>query len=150
MASYLNGFMSDYKNPDFYEYDLDGNGYFINDGGGDMFDQGNVTSPWLISNASYWGSDSYDTGNTGLYPYAINYQISRSVKKELLRLRKKEYSRMKQQQEQRRRQQMYQQMEQMIESLKQLIDVRALIQWGGIVGITSIIFVETGLFFGFN
>lgn len=29
------------------------------------------------------------------------------------------------------------------------MDVRALIQWGGIVGITGIVFVETGLFFGF-
>jgi membrane-associated protein len=37
----------------------------------------------------------------------------------------------------------------MMEMLRQLIDVRALIQWGGIIGITSIVFVETGLFFGF-
>jgi membrane-associated protein len=29
------------------------------------------------------------------------------------------------------------------------MDVRALIQWGGIIGITGIVFVETGLFFGF-
>jgi len=37
----------------------------------------------------------------------------------------------------------------MIESLNELLDVRALIAWGGILGITAIIFVETGLFFGF-
>ncbi len=35
------------------------------------------------------------------------------------------------------------------EWLQGLLDVRAIIQWGGIAGITSIIFVETGLFFGF-
>src|SRR5712675_1930152 len=36
-----------------------------------------------------------------------------------------------------------------METLRHLADVRALIQWGGIIGITGIIFVETGLFFGF-
>ena len=40
-------------------------------------------------------------------------------------------------------------MEGLIDSLRQLIDVRGLIAWGGIIGITGIIFVETGLFFGF-
>jgi membrane-associated protein len=29
------------------------------------------------------------------------------------------------------------------------MDVRAIIQWGGVVGITGIVFVETGLFIGF-
>ncbi len=29
------------------------------------------------------------------------------------------------------------------------MDVRAIIQWGGIIGITAIVFVETGLFVGF-
>jgi len=37
----------------------------------------------------------------------------------------------------------------LIESLRQFLDVHALIQWGGIIGITGIVFVETGLFFGF-
>jgi membrane-associated protein len=37
----------------------------------------------------------------------------------------------------------------MIDWLQQLLDVRALIAWGAIPGITAIIFVETGLFFGF-
>src|SRR3989442_3988827 len=32
---------------------------------------------------------------------------------------------------------------------RQLLDVRGIIQWGGIIGITGIVFVETGLFFGF-
>jgi membrane-associated protein len=33
--------------------------------------------------------------------------------------------------------------------LNRLLDVRAIIEWGGIIGITGIVFVETGLFFGF-
>jgi membrane-associated protein len=37
----------------------------------------------------------------------------------------------------------------MIDALHQLLDVQALIAWGGILGITGVIFVETGLFFGF-
>src|SRR5207245_10130862 len=36
-----------------------------------------------------------------------------------------------------------------MELLQSLLDVRALIQWRGIVGITTIVFVEPGLFFGF-
>ena len=40
-------------------------------------------------------------------------------------------------------------MDNLIEAVRQLLGVRALIQWGGLVGITSIVFVETGLFFGF-
>src|SRR5262245_346389 len=35
------------------------------------------------------------------------------------------------------------------EVLRGLLDVRAIIQWGGIIGITAIVYVETGLFFGF-
>jgi membrane-associated protein len=35
------------------------------------------------------------------------------------------------------------------ELIRSVLDVKAIIQWGGIVGITGIIFVETGLFFGF-
>ena len=37
----------------------------------------------------------------------------------------------------------------MMETLRQLIDVHALIAWGGLIGITAVVFVETGLFFGF-
>ena len=40
-------------------------------------------------------------------------------------------------------------MDSLIDSIRQLVDVRGLIQWGGIVGITAIVFVETGLFVGF-
>jgi membrane-associated protein len=37
----------------------------------------------------------------------------------------------------------------MMDFIRQLLNVRELIQWGGIIGITGIVFVETGLFFGF-
>jgi membrane-associated protein len=40
-------------------------------------------------------------------------------------------------------------MESLIELMRNLLDVKAIIQWGGILGITAIVFVETGLFFGF-
>jgi membrane-associated protein len=40
-------------------------------------------------------------------------------------------------------------MDGLVDSLRQLIDVRALIQWGGVIGVTAVVFVETGLFFGF-
>jgi membrane-associated protein len=33
--------------------------------------------------------------------------------------------------------------------LRSVSDVRAIIEWGGLLGITGIVFVETGLFFGF-
>jgi membrane-associated protein len=37
----------------------------------------------------------------------------------------------------------------MMDFIRQLLNVRELIHWGGIIGITGIVFVETGLFFGF-
>jgi hypothetical protein len=43
IATYLRNYMSDFRNPSFYTYRLDGTGFYILDGGGDMFDQGNIT-----------------------------------------------------------------------------------------------------------
>src|SRR5262245_65104642 len=40
-------------------------------------------------------------------------------------------------------------MQSWIDLLQSVLDVKAIIQWGGILGITAIIYVETGLFFGF-
>lgn len=40
-------------------------------------------------------------------------------------------------------------MDRLIDLFHQLTDVRALVQWGGYVGLTAIIFVETGLLIGF-
>ena len=73
ISTYLQGFMSEFRNPDFYEYTLDGNdGHYINDGGGDdMYDDGNATSPWLRSNVAYTGSSSYNSIQD--YPYSVDY-----------------------------------------------------------------------------
>lgn len=73
IATYLRNYMSEFRNPSFYAYQLDGNGYFIDDGGGDMYDNGNISTPWLISNAEYISSSSYSIGD---YPYAVNYTNS--------------------------------------------------------------------------
>jgi hypothetical protein len=66
IATYLRNYMADFRNPNFYYYQLDGNGTYINDGGGDMYDGGNYTTPWLESGQQY-------TSNGGPFPYAINY-----------------------------------------------------------------------------
>jgi hypothetical protein len=57
IASYLRGFMSEFRNPSFYGYNLDGsNPAAINDGGGDMYDGGNFTYPWIIAGTQYTSS----------------------------------------------------------------------------------------------
>lgn len=40
-------------------------------------------------------------------------------------------------------------MEDILELLKKIQDVKAIIQWGGLAMISLIVFVETGLFVGF-
>lgn len=73
IAQYLRGFMSEFRNPGFYDYWLDGDGYFISDGGGDMYDGGNISTPWLISNQEYVGTGGYNPGD---YPNAVDYTNS--------------------------------------------------------------------------
>lgn len=73
IAEYLRNYMSDFRNPSFYAYRLDGNGYYIEDGGNDMYDNGNISSPWIITNTEYIGADGY---NAGVYPYAVDYTNS--------------------------------------------------------------------------
>lgn len=73
IAEYLRGFMPEFRNPSFYPYQLDGNGYFINDGGGDMYDNGNISSPWVVSNTEYIGNGTYSFGS---YPFAVDYTQS--------------------------------------------------------------------------
>lgn len=54
IASYLRGYVTEFRNPLFFPYRLDGNIYSITDGGQDMFDAGgNTTAPWLRSNTNY-------------------------------------------------------------------------------------------------
>jgi hypothetical protein len=73
IAEYLRSFMPEFRNPSFYAYRLDGNGFFIDDGGSDMYDNGNISSPWIIANTEYIGADGY---SSGVYPYAVNYTNS--------------------------------------------------------------------------
>ena len=73
IATYLRGFMPEFRNPSFYNYQLDGDGYFISDGGGDMYDDGNISSPWVIANTEYISNGEYDSGE---YPYAVDYTNS--------------------------------------------------------------------------
>lgn len=68
IAVYLRNHMSDFRNPSFYSYQLDGNGQYINDGGGDMYDAGNFTTPWLRSGTQY-----VSNAGLGSFPLAVNY-----------------------------------------------------------------------------
>jgi hypothetical protein len=69
IAIYLRGYMSEFRNPSFYNYRLDGNGFYINDGGFDMYDGGNFTTPSLKSGISYTGN----SGSLSSYPSAVTY-----------------------------------------------------------------------------
>jgi len=73
IAEYLRNYMPEFRNPSFYAYQLDGNSYFIEDGGGDMYDNGNISSPWIVANTEYVGTGGY---NPGAYPFAVDYTQS--------------------------------------------------------------------------
>lgn len=64
IASYLRNYMSSYWNNDYYEYSLDGDQYYIQDGGFDIFDGGNYTAPYLISGTTYLNDNSMPTPPT--------------------------------------------------------------------------------------
>ena len=53
ITSYLRSYITEFRNPQFFLYRLDGNQYQIVDGGNDMFDQGNYTAPWLRTGVNY-------------------------------------------------------------------------------------------------
>lgn len=65
----MSQYMNSYKNPSFFDYILDGDSTFINDGGNDMYDIGNFTTPWLLSNAQNTGNE----GNSGSFVNRISY-----------------------------------------------------------------------------
>lgn len=69
IISYLRGYVTDFRNPLFFVYRLDGNAYQILDGGQDMYDGGNYTAPWLRAGTNYTNP------GTGVIPttIAINY-----------------------------------------------------------------------------
>ena len=78
LATYLRNYMSEFRNPSFYTYRMDGNGYYINDGGGDMFDNpGNITNPWLKSNVQL--TTNLGAWSLATYPSASNYWQTGSV-----------------------------------------------------------------------
>jgi hypothetical protein len=60
LCAYLQSFLTEFRNPSFYSYTLDGTATFINDGGGDIYDGGNFTYPWLISGSNY-STNSFGT-----------------------------------------------------------------------------------------
>lgn len=66
--TYLSGFISEFQNASFYSYNLDGDEFTINDGGGDMYDGGNTTYPWFTS-----GSPNYSTLNSGNQSGRLSY-----------------------------------------------------------------------------
>lgn len=76
IASYLRNYMADFRNPSFYTYRLDGNGFQIQDGGFDMYDNGNITSPAIRTGNIYTSSVAY---NAGVYPSASNYTQTSSA-----------------------------------------------------------------------
>jgi hypothetical protein len=75
IATYLRDYMTDFRNPSFYAYRLDGDGTYIDDGGVDMYDGGNFTTPWLKSGVEYTSNDA----NPGSYPSRINYTNTTST-----------------------------------------------------------------------
>lgn len=69
LATYLSSYMSEYSNPSFYNYNLDGDSTYIRDGGSDMFDNGNVTTPILRSGLTY----TSDNTSLSAFPFRISY-----------------------------------------------------------------------------
>lgn len=70
IATYLRNYMSEFRNPNFYFYSLDGSGQSIGDGGGDMYDGGNATNPWLRSGTQYTGNSPSIITETANYQTA--------------------------------------------------------------------------------
>lgn len=70
ITSYLRGYVSDFRNPQFFIYRLDGNQYQISDGGQDMFDGGNTTAPWLRAGTNYTNPGSTVIPVPPALPYA--------------------------------------------------------------------------------
>jgi hypothetical protein len=78
IATYLRNYMAEFRNPSFYAYRLDGNGYYIDDGGSDMWDNpGNVTTPWLKNNVQRTAGTT--AWSLGTYPSSSNYLQTGSV-----------------------------------------------------------------------
>jgi len=72
IATYLRNYMSEFRNSNFWAYQCDGDGYYVNDGGDDMYDGSNFTTPWLVSGETF--VTDADEEEPGAYPYAISYE----------------------------------------------------------------------------
>lgn len=69
ITSYLRNYVTEFRNPQFFLYRLDGTPYTITDGGNDMFDGGNTTAPWLRAGTNYT-----NPGSTAIpIPPALSY-----------------------------------------------------------------------------
>lgn len=64
IAVYLRNYMTEFRNPNFWAYTMDGTNVYINDGGEDMFDDGIFITPWLLS------GDRYDLPSTDVEDYS--------------------------------------------------------------------------------
>jgi hypothetical protein len=71
IATYLRSYVSDFRNPQFFVYRLDGTAFQITDGGNDMFDGGNSTVPYLRSNVTYWNPGSSTLTTAPAVSYAV-------------------------------------------------------------------------------
>jgi hypothetical protein len=67
ITTYLRSYMAEFRNPSFYGYTLNGTAYNISDGGGDMYDTGNWTNPWLLAGTQNTGASSVQQA------FTINY-----------------------------------------------------------------------------
>jgi hypothetical protein len=63
IAAYLRNYMTEFRNPNFWAYTMDGTNVYIDDGGEDMFDDGMFITPWLLS------GDRYDLTSTDTEDY---------------------------------------------------------------------------------
>lgn len=74
IADHLRNYMTEFRNSNFWAYTCDGDisGYYIRDGGDDMYDRANYTTPWLLSGALYNTNDS----NLVDYPEAVPYTMT--------------------------------------------------------------------------
>ena len=71
IVSTLRSNVTDFRNPRFFVYRLDGNAFNISDGGQDMFDGGNATIPWLRANTVYWNPGTANFTSAPALSYAL-------------------------------------------------------------------------------
>jgi hypothetical protein len=73
IATYLRNYMPEFRNSNFWAYKCDGDvtGNYIQDGSNDMYDSGNVVTPWLLSGSTYL--DSNWSNLDAFFPYHVSY-----------------------------------------------------------------------------